>query len=231
MSFRIRSTPPYVRVLETKDLLALGATLITAAAGLAAGPAMAAAPDGCGAQRPGETCRAGEGQRSPGGGDKVSHEGWPAITGIFWQVVDLGAHELEGGSGNDELLGHNGDDRISGGDGADVIWGDWDPRTNPASQADRLSGGAGDDWLYSSHGRNTIRGGAGADVVWAYYGRGTIDCGPGRDTLRVRLVNEYSWRNCERIKNFCAFGSKPGDRGGCYKPGERPASRRTPGGK
>ncbi len=145
-------------------------------------------------------------------------------------LADGVALDLGGGSMqltralNDELLGHHGNDVIRGAGGRDVLWGDWDPRNHPSRQRDRLDGGSGNDWLYSSHGRNTIRGGRGNDYVWAYYGKGTIDCGPGRrDTARVRLNGPYRVRNCERIRNFCAFGSKPG--GGCYKPGERPSKR------
>lgn len=170
----------------------------------------------------GDKCQDGAGRRTPGGGEKVSHKGWPAIFGVFWQVTAFSAgREFTGTRLNDELLGHHGSDTIRGGAGHDVIWGDWDPQNNNTRQRDVLDGGPGNDWIYSSHGHNTIRGGAGNDYIWAYYGRGTIDCGPGdNDTARVRLVNDYKIKNCERIVNFCGFGSKPG--GGCYKPGEKP---------
>ncbi|WP_022928298.1 calcium-binding protein [Patulibacter americanus] len=177
----------------------------------------------CGPARPGELCAAGAGRQTPGGGEKVSHAGWPAITGILWKVEATHDAAKTGGAENDELLGHHGSDRIAGGSGRDVLWGDWDPKDNGSGQRDVLDGGAGADWLYSSHGHNVLRGGPGNDVVWAYYGRGTIDCGPGYDTLRVRLVNDYRYRGCERVVNFCAFGSKPG--GGCYRPGEKPRAR------
>jgi Ca2+-binding RTX toxin-like protein len=193
---------------------------ICAASMVGVGIAGAQAPgDPCAAVAPGADCRPGNGVRSAGGEGKVSHKGWPAFTGVIWKV-DSGDHRLTGGPLSDELLGHHGDDVIAGGDGADVLWGDWDPEGNTTRQADVLDGEGGDDFLYSSHGRNTIDAGPGDDLVWAYYGRGTIDCGAGSDTLRVRLVNDYETRNCERVRNFCAFGSKPG--GGCYKPGERP---------
>lgn len=172
-----------------------------------------------------DKCQDGGGRKIPGGGEKVSHKGWPAITGVFWQVESTAGRSFTGGADNDELLGHHGDDVVKGGAGRDVLWGDWNPKGNTTKQRDVLDGGPGDDWLYTSHGRNTVRGGAGKDVVWAYYGRGTIDCGPGFDTLRIRLDNDYTHKNCERIRNFCAFGSKPGNKGGCYKPGERPRSR------
>ncbi|PTL60047.1 calcium-binding protein [Paraconexibacter algicola] len=180
----------------------------------------------CEQSHPDDTCQDGGGRRVPGGGEKVSHVGWPAITGVFWQVKSASGRRFSGGPANDELLGHHGDDRIQGGAGRDVLWGDWDPEGNTTRQRDLLDGGPGDDWLYTSHGHNTVRGGSGADLVWAYYGRGTIDCGPGFDTLRIRLQHGYRVRNCERIRNFCAHGSKPGNAGGCYRPGENPRRER-----
>lgn len=178
---------------------------------------------GCDGLGSGEQCGDGGGRRTAGGGEKVSHVGWPAITGVLWKVVASGGrHTRTGTSRNDELLGHHGNDVLSGGAGRDVLWGDWDPRNNSTRQVDRLAGGAGADWIYSSHGRNTINGGSGKDYIWAYYGSGTIDCGPGFDTVRIRIGAPYRVRNCERVKNFCAFGSKPGNQGGCYQPGEKP---------
>ena len=154
----------------------------------------------------------------------MPHKGWPAITGILWKV--LGSHDARkaGGPGNDELLGHHGSDRISGAGGRDVIWGDWNPRNNTTRQRDVLRGGGGDDWIYPSHGGTRVDAGPGKDYVWAYYGRGVIDCGPGRDTARVRLETAFRVRNCERILHFCAFGSD--GKGGCKKPGEARARAR-----
>lgn len=178
----------------------------------------------CAPERGGEQCGPGYGRKTAGGGEKVSHKGWPAVTGILWKVLADDGRRKIGGSRNDELLGHHGSDRIAGAGGKDIIWGDWDPHDNNTRQKDVLRGGSGNDWIYSSHGHNRIYGGKGRDYIWAYYGRGTIDCGPGKqDTVRVRLNSAYRVRNCERIKNFCGHGSKPG--GGCYKPGEKPSSR------
>jgi Ca2+-binding RTX toxin-like protein len=205
-----------VRRIALRVLLAAVVAAPVALSG--AGVAGAQSADPCAAAKPGAQCGPGNNRRTEGGGDKVSHAGWPAISGVLWKVLD-GSHRLTGGPLSDELLGRHGNDRLAGGAGADVLWGDWDPVGNTTRQRDVLSGGSGNDFLYSSHGHNRIRGGTGNDLVWAYYGRGTIDCGPGRDTLRVRLVNRYRARNCERVRNFCAHGSKPG--GGCYKPGER----------
>jgi len=169
----------------------LGALALAPAAGAQS------AADLCAAAKPGTQCQPGNNRQTAGGGDKASHDGWPAISGVFWKVLD-GSHGFAGGPLSDELLGHHGDDVIHGGPGADVIWGDWDPVGNGPGQRDRLTGGAGDDWIYSSHGTNTIRAGSGNDVVWAFYGRGTVDCGPGNDTIRIRNSNRYRFRNCEK---------------------------------
>lgn len=173
-------------------------------------------------------CGPGNGRRTPGGAavEKVSHVGWPAVTGILWQVLSSRAtHRKTGGVFNDELLGHHGNDVLDGGPGDDILWGDWDPVGNGTRQVDVLRGGAGDDFIYGSHGRNTISGGPGDDFVYAYFGKGTIDCGPGlHDVARIRTTGAFTTRGCETIRNFCGFGQKPG--GGCYKPGENP-NRRT----
>ena len=199
-----------------KGPVALIALLLTIAA-------TAHAADRCGPRKAGEQCGEGNGRRTPGGGDSVSHAGWPAITGILWKVLDNGNHHRVGTGDNDELLGHHGSDRIAGGDGNDVIWGDWQASGNTTSQVDVLRGGAGNDWIYPSHGRTTVLAGAGNDHVRAYYGRGTIDCGPGRDTAQVRENGAFKLRSCEVIHHFCQHGSD--SKGNSRKPGAS-ASRR-----
>jgi Ca2+-binding RTX toxin-like protein len=203
-------------------LLAVGSLTLLPAAGVGQ------EDDRCAPRRDGEGCQEGNGRRTPGGGDKVPHTGWPAVTGILWIVQDGGDHARAGTTDNDELLGHHGSDRIRGGEGDDIIWGDWDPKGNGSQQRDVLRGGAGDDWIYPSHGaRTVVKAGPGNDHVWAYYGGGTIDCGPGRDTARIRLESKFKTRNCERIGHFCAFG--PDGHGGCKKPGESAAGGRRRG--
>jgi hypothetical protein len=132
-------------------------------------------PNLCAPSQPGVQCGPGNGRKTSGGGDKVPHNGWPAVTGILWKVLDSSGRKKVGGAANDELLGH--------------------------------------------HGSTVVKGGAGKDYVWAYYGRGTIDCGPGQDTARVKLNGPWKLRNCERVLHFCAFGSD--GHGGCLKPGEK----------
>ena len=178
----------------------------------------------CANLRSGEQCGAGSGRRTAGGGEKVSHKGWPAITGVLWKVLDSGNHQRRGGPDNDELLGHHGSDRIWGHGGDDVLWSDWDPADNNTRQRDVLYGGAGNDWLYPSHGPSRVLRGPGHDRVWAFYGKGLIDCGPGRDTARVRMSGAFRLKGCENVQHFCAHGSD--GHGGCRKPTAVRARRR-----
>src|SRR4051812_3611435 len=146
-------------------------------------------------------CRAGTGTTTPGGAanGKASHQGWPAVTGVYWVLTD-------GGGGvatdrNDELLGQHGDDHLDGGRGDDIIWGDELPTANNTWQHDVLVGGPGEDFIYASHGHNVIKAGAGDDVVHAHYGHGTVDCGPGHDLVYLSHKRRHKWkvRHCERI--------------------------------
>jgi hypothetical protein len=84
-----------------------------------------------------------------------------------------------------------------------------------------MYGGDGKDFIYPSHGLNRMFGGRGDDRIIAYYGHGTIDCGPGKhDFAQTRWQSSaYKVKNCEIIRHFCAFGSKPN--GDCKKPGEK----------
>lgn len=184
--------------------------------------ALAQDADRCAPRKQGEQCQEGNGRQTPGGGNtgNVSHKGWPKITGILWKVLDSRTHRREGTEDNDELLGHHGNDTVIGLDGRDVLWGDWELKGNGTRQSDVLRGGNGNDFLYPSHGRNLLYGGPGNDRIVAYYGHGLIDCGPGdKDYAQTRWQsNAYKVVNCEHIRHFCAFGSKPN--GDCRKPGE-----------
>ncbi len=66
--------------------------------------------------------------------------------------------------------------------------------------------------------------GPGNDTIRAFYGHGTIDCGPGtRDLAQIRENGAFKTRNCELIRHFCQFGSKPN--GDCKQRGETLAAR------
>jgi hypothetical protein len=228
--FRVAGTAQVaIRVTDTVDGTQATATqpvLVTAARVSKIPGQRGSTVDLCAPRQANVQCGPGNGRRTSGGGEKVPHTGWPAVTGILWKVLDSTGHKKVGGPDNDELLGHHGSDRLFGREGKDILWGDWDPRNNNTHQKDLLDGGPGNDWIYPSHGPTVVEAGAGKDYVWAYYGRGTIDCGPGQDTARVKLNGPWKVRNCERVLHFCAFGSD--GHGGCLKPGEKrpPAQKR-----
>ena len=193
------------------------------------------------------SCGAGNDRQSEGGGSgedkKVPHDNglnskkgqratrvWPKLSGVLWQVIDESRtpYTKMGGPKNDELNGHHGSDTLNGAGGHDILWGDWDPKNNNSVQRDILIGGVGNDWLYPSHGKKSIvRAGAGSDYVWAYYGAGTIDCGPGDDTARIRTNGAFKTKGCEHIKHFCQHGETAD--GLCLSPTGKPvaAARRT----
>jgi Ca2+-binding RTX toxin-like protein len=134
---------------------------------------------------------------------KTSHEGWPRINGVLLmhkadEHGDLFGHP----SRHNELLGGHGNDVLHAGNAGDVLWGDYKPSGQPTTQADTIIGGAGRDFIYASHGTNNISAGAGNDYVKAHFSvAGTIDCGPGVDTLYIAHRNQraHTIRNCERI--------------------------------
>jgi hypothetical protein len=163
-------------------------------------PVAVAARDICeGHRHPAVMCGPGNGRRTRGGGEKASHLGWPAVTGILWIVRPATEGRSDNGTElNDELLGSHGNDSISGGVGHDILWGDYLPNGNNEWQHDVIDGGSGNDWIYSSHGRNDIKGGGGNDHIWGHFGRGTIDCGSGWDVVHTKHHSTYRLRHCER---------------------------------
>jgi Ca2+-binding RTX toxin-like protein len=188
--------------------------------------------DLCDAAPAGVRCQLGGGRQTAGGKNegKVSHRGWPRVTGVLW-VLDHNGRSGTGSALNDELLGGHGDDRLVGGRGNDIIWGDQWPTGNTTSQRDLIIGNDGRDWLYASHGTNSVSGGPGRDTIWSYFavhvtidagpdddrvwvknGAGHVDCGPGTDVLHVPLSG-YSYSGCETIKHYCEFGDD--GHGGC----------------
>jgi hypothetical protein len=132
----------------------------------------------------------------------ADHDAWPRIDIENVKRSDKeGTTRLDGSSANDELMGHHTSDVLKGFGGSDVLWGDYDPDGQPASQVDRIFGGAGSDFIYGSHGRNVIKAGAGNDAISVHYGRGRVDCGPGRDIYHVARSRKhrYRFRNCEKV--------------------------------
>lgn len=116
-------------------------------------------------------------------------------------VADGDRRVMTDRAGHNKLLGGHGSDKIHAGPWGDVIWGDYKPSGQPTSQRDTLTGGAGNDFIYASHGLNRIHGGAGNDKIRVNFGHGTVDCGPGTDTLYAgrRARRKYKITGCEHI--------------------------------
>lgn len=104
---------------------------------------------------------------------------------------------------HNELLGGHGSDTLWAGPNGDVLWGDYKPSGQPATQHDVIHGGAGNDFVYASHGTNDIDAGPGNDWIKAHYGRGVIDCGGGNDVLYIsrRAQRGYTIRGCETVSH------------------------------
>ena len=152
----------------------------------------------CAPSQAGVQCGPGNGRRTSGGGDKVPHKGWPAVTGILWKVLDSGGHKKVGGPDNDELLGHHGSDRLFGGAGNDILWGDWDPSNNNTHQSDVLDGGPGNDWIYPSHGPTVVKARRRQRLRLGLLRPRHDRLRPGQRHRARQLNGAWKVRNCER---------------------------------
>ncbi len=124
-----------------------------------------------------------------------------ACQAVFTAVAD--GHVMPAHPVHNELLGGHGNDTLWAGPYGDVLWGDYKPSGQPTSQHDAIHGGVARDFIFASHGVNDIDTGAGDDWVKAHFGRGTIDCGPGRDVLYIsrKAQRHYRISGCETISH------------------------------
>jgi hypothetical protein len=140
----------------------------------------------------------------------ADHSDWPAIP-----IHDHSRYQRNDPPGingwvatgthlSDELLGGHHDDTLIGGGGVDILWGDYLAAGNTTSQTDHIYAGDGGDFIYGSHGRSVVYGGAGNDRIRVWFGRGYVNCGPGRDILYVSRKNgpKVKRRNCEVISHL-----------------------------
>ena len=104
-----------------------------------------------------------------------------------------GRDELYGGSGDDSLDGAFAPDTIHGGGGNDVIHG--------GGATDRLDGGPGDDRIFPDSSADVVKAGEGDDTVFYNSGKGSgsVDCGPGQDTLLVNRRGEEGYYSSRRM--------------------------------
>src|SRR3954469_21485572 len=133
---------------------------------------------------------------------KASHKEWPKIDGkVVIHKHDEGPPLRGLRNKHNELLGGHGNDTITAGDVGGVMWGDYKPSGQPATQRDVITGGPGKDPIYASHGTNTIVSGGGADRVHAHFGRGSITCTTKQPLIFLshRSKPRYKLHGCTRI--------------------------------
>ena len=130
----------------------------------------------------------------------ASHKHWPMPDGLILMARGESAASYTGTWKSDELIGHHGSDTLRGKGGSDILWGNWDPNQR-TDQYDVIWGGDGNDFIYGSRGHNRIFGGRGNDAISVHYGRGVVDCGPGRDIYHVARSRRagYKFINCEKV--------------------------------
>jgi len=94
-----------------------------------------------------------------------------------------------GGDDGDTIYG-GGPDLVDRGAGNDYLQDD--------DGADVIDGGPRADHIHTDSGRDRVQAGAGNDTIELLVaGADSIDCGPGRDSVRVDGVDRL--RNCERV--------------------------------
>ncbi|WP_354702367.1 calcium-binding protein [Paraconexibacter sp. AEG42_29] len=111
-----------------------------------------------------------------------------------------GNDTFNGGIGDDRLLGGLGNDTMTGGLGKDNMdGGAGNDKVNGGSGADRMVGGTGADILNAGFGADRVTAGSGNDIVnVAVQGpTATVDCGSGRDKIRLNQNEKRKIRSCE----------------------------------
>lgn len=144
------------------------------------------------------------GQTADGGkGGLATHDGWPGITGVHWQVIENSnqGEKIYGTELNDELLGRNGSDTLRAGKGNNVIWGDSNIALNGTKQHDVLTALDGNNWVYTSKGYNMVRVGKGRNHVFAYNGHGSIFCGGSKTVVTVLKKSRYHLHGCHHVRH------------------------------
>ena len=74
---------------------------------------------------------------------------------------------------------------------------------------DRLVAGAGNDGIHTGNGRDRVVAGAGDDIINAATAgpAAFVDCGPGRDRVRINNNERRRVRNCELVDVFVRISS------------------------
>ena len=128
---------------------------------------------------------------------QVVPEGSPTDESTAELVQNLRSSTLTTAGGADDVAwAGSGDDDVHGGYGPDELHG--------GTGNDTVRGGPGDDRLWAGGGSDVVHGGQGDDVLHALAADNdpdVLDCGPGRDTAKVRGSERSTtrFRGCETI--------------------------------
>jgi hypothetical protein len=130
------------------------------------------------------------------------------------RILALGGNDqVDGGRGNDCIDGGSGRDNLAGGIGNDHVYGtSGGDALNGGPGTDYLSGGTGNDSMNAAFGRDTVTGGSGVDFInVATAGPAAkVDCGSGRDKVRLNRNESRQTRNCEVRYVLDDRGGSPG---------------------
>jgi hypothetical protein len=129
------------------------------------------------------------------------NDGLDGSNGRDYLLGGSGNDTMSGGLDNDRLVGKSGKDKLQGGSGKDYLsGGSSNDKLTGGIGNDRMLGGSGNDILIAA-GKDMVSAGSGRDVVnAATQGPGArINCGSGRDTVRINRNERRRLRGCERI--------------------------------
>jgi hypothetical protein len=139
----------------------------------------------------------------------TSEAGWPAKECLKMDKGPSGRkHTLVGLNGvHNWLLGGYGNDTIIGGNHGDVIWGDYHPNGQPASQTVTIHAGNGRNVIYANDTHNYVWTGTNAyTVVHAHVSgiSGVIHCQSPYIVVYLSTVSERYFKldGCHRISHY-----------------------------
>jgi hypothetical protein len=139
----------------------------------------------------------------------TSEAGWPAKECLKMDKGRAGrAHTLVGLNGvHNWLLGGYGNDTIIGGDRGDVLWGDYHPSGEPASQTAVILAGNGRNVIYANDTRNYVWTGTDPrTVVHAHVSgiSGVIHCQSPGIVVYVSRVSErhFTLDGCRHTSHY-----------------------------
>lgn len=138
----------------------------------------------------------------------VGTKGGNRITGTNKadRILGLSGNDvIDGGRGNDCIDGNGGRDNLNGAIGNDRVYGkSGNDALNGGPGNDLLSAGTGNDSINAAYGTDRALGGAGNDAInTSTSGRvARVDCGTGRDKVRLNPEEVRRAKGCESVRTF-----------------------------